>query len=57
MLKLKLVELLKEYKSQFSHNETFIWDHTTDQHDNRYQSFRASFTETIFNSDKTLQMG
>ena len=33
------------------------WDHTTDLDDDRYQSFWASLTETLSNSNETLQIG
>ena len=53
----KLVELLKEYQSQFAHDETTIGTTPLNPNDDRYQSFCASLTETLSDSDETLQMG
>ena len=53
----KLAESLKEYQSQFTPRWNHHWDHTTDWDDDRYWSFSASFTETISNSNETLQLG
>ena len=46
--------LLWEYESQFAKDETSIWDHPSDQHDNRHWHFQTCFSKTLFHSYETL---